>query len=79
MPKAYACLESSAATALTDGPNSVLTITAVSERYVPGCEAGYTGKAIGAMWIITKLKTRLRGLSPRANFTDRATAACRPS
>jgi hypothetical protein len=27
----------------------------------------------------TKKKTELRGLSPRANYTDRATAACRPS
>jgi hypothetical protein len=25
------------------------------------------------------LKTKLRGLSPRANYTDLATAACRPS
>jgi hypothetical protein len=24
-------------------------------------------------------KTKLRGLSPQANYTDRATAACRPS
>jgi hypothetical protein len=27
----------------------------------------------------TKKKTKLRGLSPRANYTDRATAACRRS
>jgi hypothetical protein len=27
----------------------------------------------------TKLKTKLHGLSPRANYTDRATAACRRS
>jgi hypothetical protein len=26
-----------------------------------------------------KTKTKLRGLSPRANYTDRATAACRRS
>jgi hypothetical protein len=26
----------------------------------------------------TKKKTKLRGLSPRTNYTDRATAACRP-
>jgi hypothetical protein len=26
-----------------------------------------------------KLKTKLRGLSPRANYTDRATAACQRS
>jgi hypothetical protein len=26
-----------------------------------------------------KTKTKLHGLSPRANYTDRATAACRPS
>jgi hypothetical protein len=26
-----------------------------------------------------KLKTKLHGLSPRANYTDRATAACRRS
>jgi hypothetical protein len=26
-----------------------------------------------------KLKTKLRGLSPQANYTDRATAACRRS
>jgi hypothetical protein len=29
------------------------------------------------MW--TKKKTKLHGLSPRANYTDRATAACRRS
>jgi hypothetical protein len=27
----------------------------------------------------TKLKTKLHGLSPRANYTDQATAACRRS
>jgi hypothetical protein len=27
----------------------------------------------------SKKKTELRGLSPRANYTDRATAACRRS
>jgi hypothetical protein len=27
--------------------------------------------------LILKNKTKLRGLSPRANYTDRATAACR--
>jgi hypothetical protein len=27
----------------------------------------------------TKTKTKLHGLSPRANYTDRATAACRRS
>jgi hypothetical protein len=27
-------------------------------------------------WIKLKLKTKLRGLSPRANYTDRSTAAC---
>jgi hypothetical protein len=27
----------------------------------------------------TKIKNKLRGLSPRANYTDRATAACRRS
>jgi hypothetical protein len=26
-----------------------------------------------------KLKTKLRGFSPQANYTDRATAACRRS
>jgi hypothetical protein len=35
-------------------------------------------------WMIDALKigikkTKLRGLSPRANYTDRATAACRRS
>jgi hypothetical protein len=29
--------------------------------------------------IMKALKTKLRGLSPRANYTDRATAACRRS
>jgi hypothetical protein len=29
--------------------------------------------------IITKTKTKLHGLSPRANYTDRATVACRRS
>jgi hypothetical protein len=28
---------------------------------------------------VTAIKTKLRGLSPRANYTDRATAACRRS
>jgi hypothetical protein len=28
---------------------------------------------------LKKLKTKLHGLSPRANYTDRATAACRRS
>jgi hypothetical protein len=28
---------------------------------------------------VFKLKTKLHGLSPRANYTDRATAACRRS
>jgi hypothetical protein len=27
----------------------------------------------------TKTKSKLRGLSPRANYTDRATAACLPT
>jgi hypothetical protein len=30
-------------------------------------------------WFVKKLKTKLLGLSPRANYTDRATAACRRS
>jgi hypothetical protein len=48
-----------------------------------------TGKAITAaareiiiiiiIIIIIKLKIKLRGLSPQANYTDRATAACRRS
>jgi hypothetical protein len=29
--------------------------------------------------VLLKLKTKLHGLSPRANYTDRATAACRRS
>jgi hypothetical protein len=29
--------------------------------------------------IVRKLKKKLHGLSPRANYTDRATAACRRS
>jgi hypothetical protein len=29
--------------------------------------------------INTKLKKKLHGLSPQANYTDRATAACRRS
>jgi hypothetical protein len=29
--------------------------------------------------VVIKLKTKLRGLSPRANYTDRAIAACRRS
>jgi hypothetical protein len=29
--------------------------------------------------LITKTKNKLHGLSPRANYTDRATAACRRS
>jgi hypothetical protein len=28
---------------------------------------------------LTKLKTKLHGLSPRVNYTDRATTACRRS
>jgi hypothetical protein len=27
----------------------------------------------------SRTKTKLRGLSPQENYTDRATAACRPS
>jgi hypothetical protein len=30
-------------------------------------------------WKGLKTKTKLHGLSPRANYTDRATAACRRS
>jgi hypothetical protein len=30
-------------------------------------------------WEKTKKKTKLHGLSPRANYTDRATAPCRLS
>jgi hypothetical protein len=30
-------------------------------------------------YCVTKLKTKLHGLSPLANYTDRATAACRRS
>jgi hypothetical protein len=33
----------------------------------------------GKKYDYTKLKTKLRGLSPRANYTIRATADCRPS
>jgi hypothetical protein len=29
--------------------------------------------------LITKYKKKLRGFSPQANYTDRATAACRQS
>jgi hypothetical protein len=32
-----------------------------------------------SFWDIMHIKTKLRGLSPRANYTDRATAACRRS
>jgi hypothetical protein len=31
------------------------------------------------LYHIIKLKTKFHGLSPRANYTDRATAACRRS
>jgi hypothetical protein len=31
------------------------------------------------IYIYIYIKTKLHGLSPRANYTDRATAACRPS
>jgi hypothetical protein len=31
------------------------------------------------LYQLQELKTKLRGLSPRANYTDRATAACRRS
>jgi hypothetical protein len=34
---------------------------------------------IGDRNLILKLKTKLRGFSPQANYTDRATAACRRS
>jgi hypothetical protein len=34
---------------------------------------------IGKVMFLKKLKTKLHGLSPRANYTDRATAACRRS
>jgi hypothetical protein len=30
-------------------------------------------------WNLTELKTKLRGLSPRANYTGRETATCRRS
>jgi hypothetical protein len=30
-------------------------------------------------WLIDRIKTKHRGLSPRANYTDRVTAACRRS
>jgi hypothetical protein len=30
-------------------------------------------------YLTSKLKTKLRGFSPQANYTDRATAACRRS
>jgi hypothetical protein len=33
----------------------------------------------GEFWRLKKTKTKLHGLSPRANYTDRATAACRRS
>jgi hypothetical protein len=33
----------------------------------------------GAQSLRIKTKTKLRGRSPQANYTDRATAACRPS
>jgi hypothetical protein len=40
------------------------------------------GKALGSeagKVLEKKKKTKLRGLSPQANYTDRATAACRRS
>jgi hypothetical protein len=49
------------------------------------CTAAAMGKrvhyhhAIEAGGINTKTKTKLHGLSLRANYTDRATAACRRS
>jgi hypothetical protein len=33
----------------------------------------------GEDWIYVAGKKKLRGLSPQANYTDRATAACRRS
>jgi hypothetical protein len=36
-------------------------------------------EASGKYWKLIKLKSKLRGLNPRANYTERATAACRRS
>jgi hypothetical protein len=43
----------------------------------------HTRKSVITMYVLTvtyiKLQTKLRVLSPRVNYTDRATAACRRS
>jgi hypothetical protein len=37
------------------------------------------GGGVWLVWYFVVIKKKLHGLSPRANYTDRATAACRRS
>jgi hypothetical protein len=39
----------------------------------------YTDLHLSHIWLLKLKKTKLHGLSPRANYTDRATAACQRS
>jgi hypothetical protein len=44
-----------------------------------GRNLGFLDRKNYYIGILKQKKTKLRGLSPRANFTDRAAASCRPS
>jgi hypothetical protein len=47
-------------------------------RFTPSTPCGFMHGALSTK-TKKKLKTKLRGFSPQANYTDRATAACRRS
>jgi hypothetical protein len=54
-------------------------LTNYSFRVVTYVEAQPAAQACIDREPVYKLKTKLHGLSPQANYTDRATAACRRS
>jgi hypothetical protein len=47
--------------------------------FVNNCEMNGDQVAFYLTWSVLFIKKKLHGLSPRANYTDRATAACRRS
>jgi hypothetical protein len=56
----------------------IVLVLAVIEAIVNSSGVGYRVVVVLIVPMLVK-KTKLHGLSPRANYTDRATAACRRS
>jgi hypothetical protein len=58
---------------------TLMTKRSITVHIIADCLLYLTLSSLLFLLQITKTKTQLRGLSPRANYTDLTTAACRRS